>query len=315
MEYTFHLVLKTTAGTFPSQQIQVRTHTIDNTSGISVCFGDVEPTELRDEAEAALRRMGAKWNALDKIAIDTTHFVCTSPGQGGGAVQYQRALQMSIPTVHPRWVMACEAEKRMVGVARYYLGSREDQNSHDSIQEQAQRRRAELESTASLNGAAGRTTATAAGSPPTEVPPQVTRSHDAAAPSQPEGIAEAPVPAEAPPTFESAMAETRESTGEREEKPVVAPPAAAAGEPEPEPSSSSSTTTAADAADETEQPPSSQIDDVPQNNATPPIPIIKVNGDDEDEDDGSRVEGYNVDEGEQDDVGSLDEVTLDEIKL
>lgn len=34
-EYTFHLVLKTTAGTFPSNQLKLRTHKMTNTSGIS----------------------------------------------------------------------------------------------------------------------------------------------------------------------------------------------------------------------------------------------------------------------------------------
>ncbi|KAH7884226.1 hypothetical protein F5I97DRAFT_1887798, partial [Phlebopus sp. FC_14] len=67
--------------------------------------------------------MKAKWS--DKIQIDTTHFVCTSPAVtptgahasegnvvGGPGVEYQRALQLSIPVVQPQWLLACLSEKK-----------------------------------------------------------------------------------------------------------------------------------------------------------------------------------------------------------
>lgn len=122
MEYTFQLILRTTAGTYPSNLIRVRTHTMTDTSGISVCFGNVQDTLLLENAKLALREMKAKWS--DKIQIDTTHFVCTTPaatpsgaqaaGNAGGApgVEYQRALQLSIPVVQPQWIMACNHEKK-----------------------------------------------------------------------------------------------------------------------------------------------------------------------------------------------------------
>jgi hypothetical protein len=132
-EYTLQLVLRTTAGTFPSNVVQVKTHTMTNTSGISVCFGTVQDQVLLDNAKMALREMNAKWS--DKIQIDTTHFVCTSPAvtpsgaQASGTtstapgVEYQRALQLSIPVVQPQWVLACHAEKKMVPIQQFYLGS------------------------------------------------------------------------------------------------------------------------------------------------------------------------------------------------
>ncbi|KAH7884223.1 hypothetical protein F5I97DRAFT_1929077 [Phlebopus sp. FC_14] len=120
--YTFQLVLRTSAGTFHSNVIRVRTHTIADTSGISICFGNVGEEALLEEAKAAFLEMKAKWS--DKIQIDTTHFVCTSPAVtptgahasggnvvGGPGVEYQRALQLSIPVVQPQWLLAC-----------YYLG-------------------------------------------------------------------------------------------------------------------------------------------------------------------------------------------------
>ncbi|EJD40373.1 hypothetical protein AURDEDRAFT_115879 [Auricularia subglabra TFB-10046 SS5] len=131
-EYTFQLVLRTTAGTFPSNVLKVRTHTINDTSGISVCFGNVEDAELLEAAKESLTNMRAKWS--DKIQIDTTHFVCTTPaavpppGRPMGylnnppGVEYQRALQLSIPVVQPHWILACDSEKKMVPTAAYYLG-------------------------------------------------------------------------------------------------------------------------------------------------------------------------------------------------
>jgi hypothetical protein len=121
-EYSLQLILRTTAGTFPSNVIRTRTHTMSDTSGISVCFGNVQDSVMLEDAKLALREMKAKWS--DKIQIDTTHFVCTTPaatpggsqpsGSSGGApgVEYQRALQLSIPVVQPHWILACHTEKK-----------------------------------------------------------------------------------------------------------------------------------------------------------------------------------------------------------
>jgi len=127
-EYSVQLVSRTTGGTFLSNIIRVKTHTTTNTSGIRVCFGTVQDPELVKSTEAALEEMSAGWS--NKIQIDTTHFVCTTPaatptaaqasggtvGASGPGVEYQRALQLSIPIVQPQWILACLAEKRMVPI-------------------------------------------------------------------------------------------------------------------------------------------------------------------------------------------------------
>ncbi|KAH9943921.1 hypothetical protein B0H21DRAFT_466705 [Amylocystis lapponica] len=132
-DYTFQLVLRTTAGVFPSNLLQVRTHTMSDTSGISVCFGNVQDSVLLENAKLALREMNARWS--EKIQIDTTHFVCTTPAatpsgaQASGSittapgVEYQKALQLSIPVVQPHWILACHSEKKMVPIHPYYLGA------------------------------------------------------------------------------------------------------------------------------------------------------------------------------------------------
>jgi chitin biosynthesis protein CHS5 len=149
-KYTFQLILRTTAGTYPSNVIEVRTHTIEDTSGISVCFGTILDSDVsggadgeegggggsgakrKEELKTALEEMGAKWS--EKIQIDTTHFVCTtslslaavstSAGVHSSAsvsalqageepgVEYQKAMQLSIPIVQPDWVLACYYGKK-----------------------------------------------------------------------------------------------------------------------------------------------------------------------------------------------------------
>lgn len=148
--YTFQLILRTSAGTFPSNLLEVQTHTMSNTSGIVVCLGPIEDEELRENAKSALQEMGAKWS--EKIEIDTSHFVCDTPriadgmvhqqGQQGGAkavagyaqvlgVEYQRALQLSIPTVQPSWILACHGQKRYVVVSVFALNR--DQHTNYSM--------------------------------------------------------------------------------------------------------------------------------------------------------------------------------------
>ncbi|SGY66932.1 BQ5605_C004g02725 [Microbotryum silenes-dioicae] len=125
-DYNFHLVLKTSAGTYTSPTVKTRTHTITDTSGISVCFGLIEPEAKLAEAKSALAAMKAKYS--DKIQIDTTHFVATSPASasnptGGPSVEYQKALQLSIPVVSPEWVIACQKGQTMVPISNYYIGT------------------------------------------------------------------------------------------------------------------------------------------------------------------------------------------------
>jgi hypothetical protein len=113
-EYTFHLVLRTTAGTFSSDKVMVKTHKMTDLSGITVTPG-VLPAQLRDSLSKAIERIGAK--LADSVRIDTTHFVTTE----GRGIAWEKAVEMNIPVVRPEWVEGCERGGRIVGVRQYYL--------------------------------------------------------------------------------------------------------------------------------------------------------------------------------------------------
>lgn len=113
-EYIFHLVLKTSAGTFSSEKVTVRTHKMTDLSGIIVSAG-ILPVQLRDSLAKAVERIGAKM--ADTVRIDTTHFVTTE----GRGIAWERAVEMNIPVVRPEWVEGCERGGRIVGVRGYYL--------------------------------------------------------------------------------------------------------------------------------------------------------------------------------------------------
>lgn len=113
-EYTFHLVLRTSAGTFSSEKVVVKTHKMTDLSGITVTPG-VLPAQLRDSLTKAVERIGAKM--ADTVRIDTTHFVTTE----GRGIAWEKAVEMNIPVVRPEWVEGCESGGRLVGVRQYYL--------------------------------------------------------------------------------------------------------------------------------------------------------------------------------------------------
>lgn len=113
-EYTFHLTLRTTAGTFSSEKVTVTTHKMTDLSGITVTPG-ILPAQLRESLTRAMDRIGGK--IADTVRIDTTHFVTTE----GRGIAWEKAVETNIPVVRPEWVEACEASGRIVGVRQYYL--------------------------------------------------------------------------------------------------------------------------------------------------------------------------------------------------
>jgi len=114
---------KTTAGTLTSNLIRTRTHTMDNLTGLLIHFGPIQPPELLDTLRASLTDIGARESP--EVALDTTHFVATTPIVGGddqgrgGSIdkQYQEAIKANLPVVGPGWLMAVAGEKKYVPIA------------------------------------------------------------------------------------------------------------------------------------------------------------------------------------------------------
>ncbi|KAM0282233.1 hypothetical protein ACHAQH_003097 [Verticillium albo-atrum] len=131
-DYTFHLVLRTTAGTFASEKVNVRTHKLTDLSGITITTG-VMPQATREALVAAVERIGAK--IVDGVRIDTTHFVTTE----GRGPSWEKAVDTNIPVVRPEWVDACEKNGRILGVTKFYLDAMRPGPPTPSVDESAQK--------------------------------------------------------------------------------------------------------------------------------------------------------------------------------
>ncbi|CAG8490520.1 651_t:CDS:2 [Funneliformis mosseae] len=124
-DYEFYITIKTTAGTLTSNKIQIKTHTLENLTGINVCFGilsndDEEqdgenPSYTKQELIEILERIGASYS--EQIGPNTTHLLCNI--QGGS--EYQKALDGSIPIVKPDWLVACEKAGKLQPALPFYL--------------------------------------------------------------------------------------------------------------------------------------------------------------------------------------------------
>ncbi|KAI5960547.1 CHS5 [Candida pseudojiufengensis] len=120
-EFKFQLRLDTTAGTFWSNEIQLKTHKMTDLSGITVCLGDFSPNDpfTKEDLEKTLVNMGAKSPAQIEVKVDTTHFLCTRENKNNS--EFNKANDMNIPIIRPEWLKACERERRIVGVRDFYL--------------------------------------------------------------------------------------------------------------------------------------------------------------------------------------------------
>ncbi|ORX83459.1 BRCT domain-containing protein [Basidiobolus meristosporus CBS 931.73] len=114
-EYLLHIQVKTSAGTFESNKVLVKTHTIENLTGINICLGEFDRPEEIEELKQCAERIGAKWS--DTMSVETTHLICKHPG----GINYQKATGWNIPIVKPLWLTSCEALKKVQPALTYYL--------------------------------------------------------------------------------------------------------------------------------------------------------------------------------------------------
>ncbi|ODQ64360.1 hypothetical protein NADFUDRAFT_47574 [Nadsonia fulvescens var. elongata DSM 6958] len=116
--YNFQLALATSAGLYLSNVLEFKTHKMTDLSGVTVCIGTIDESEgvTLEEIQESLKRIGSK-PIQSEVKLDTTHFLCTA----GVGSEWSKALQSNIPVVRPDWILACEYERRLVGVRSYYL--------------------------------------------------------------------------------------------------------------------------------------------------------------------------------------------------
>ncbi|KAJ3057318.1 Chitin synthase, class 5 [Rhizophlyctis rosea] len=116
-EYEIWVVVRTSAGSFESNHVTARTHTMENLTGISVSFGvfanegEVEP--LVD----LLARIGASYT--DDLTTDNTHLICTVPR----GPKYEKAVEWNIPVVGPEFLKACEAQGKIQPSHSFYVSN------------------------------------------------------------------------------------------------------------------------------------------------------------------------------------------------
>ncbi|KAJ3017923.1 UNVERIFIED_CONTAM: Chitin synthase, class 5 [Siphonaria sp. JEL0065] len=119
-DYAVHLVLRTTAGTFESNELTFKTHTLENLTGINVSFGHLtNPTEAQNLIQL-VKRIGAKYT--EELSTDNTHLICVY----GKGPKYEKAKEWSIPCVSPEFLKACESNGRIMPSNAYYVGPSEN---------------------------------------------------------------------------------------------------------------------------------------------------------------------------------------------
>lgn len=117
--YKFQLKLETSSGVYYSNIVELRTHKMTDLSGITVCIGDIDYNNEKfslSDIDDAIKSIGAKPYS-NQVKVDTTQFICTE----NSGIECQKAKNMNIPIIRPEWLKACQLERRIVGVNKFYL--------------------------------------------------------------------------------------------------------------------------------------------------------------------------------------------------
>ncbi|KAH6568549.1 hypothetical protein BASA50_001182 [Batrachochytrium salamandrivorans] len=115
-EYEVWVVLRTSAGSFTSNKLHIKTHAMDNLTGLNPSFGTLSKDSDLDALTELLARIGARYT--DDLTTDNTHLICTVPK----GPKYERAMELNIPVVTPEFLKACELQKKVMPSHTFYLG-------------------------------------------------------------------------------------------------------------------------------------------------------------------------------------------------
>ncbi|KXS17497.1 hypothetical protein M427DRAFT_96917 [Gonapodya prolifera JEL478] len=116
-EYEIFIGVRTSGGSLTSNKLTVRTHTLDNLTGIRIAFGEFGIPDEVQQLKEVCRRNECTWT--DDLTVENTHFVCTLPR----GEKYQRALELNIPIVNGDWIRQCEATRKIQPVGIYHVVS------------------------------------------------------------------------------------------------------------------------------------------------------------------------------------------------
>ncbi|KAJ3111762.1 hypothetical protein HDU96_005352, partial [Phlyctochytrium bullatum] len=114
-EYEVWIVVRTSAGAFTSNKINLKTHSLDNLTGINVCFGALGNESDADAMIELLGRIGASYT--EELTTDNTHLICTF----ARGPKYEKALEWNIPAVSPEFLKACEQNGKVMPSHSYYV--------------------------------------------------------------------------------------------------------------------------------------------------------------------------------------------------
>ncbi|KAJ2556579.1 hypothetical protein EV175_001913 [Coemansia sp. RSA 1933] len=114
-EYEFKIELRTSAGVFFSNAATTKTHTLDNLSGVCICFGECDSQEEVENLKDTVKRIGGSWTSQASLSV--THFVTRFKT----GADYEAALHFNIPVVKPDWLLACEANSKLQPAIKFYL--------------------------------------------------------------------------------------------------------------------------------------------------------------------------------------------------
>ncbi|KAJ3102127.1 Chitin synthase, class 5 [Phlyctochytrium planicorne] len=114
-DYEVWIVVRTSAGSFTSNHINLKTHSLDNLTGINVSFGALSNDGELDALIDILGRIGASYT--EELTTDNTHLVCTF----ARGPKYEKALEWNIPAVSPEFLKACEQNGKVMPSHSYYV--------------------------------------------------------------------------------------------------------------------------------------------------------------------------------------------------
>ncbi|KAI9202270.1 BRCT domain-containing protein [Polychytrium aggregatum] len=114
-EYQIWIIIRTSAGSFTSNKLNVKTHTLDNLTGVNVCFGMFANEGDVSSLVDMLSRIGATYT--EELSPDNTHMICTIPR----GPKYEMALEWNIPVVSPEFLKACVNQGKIQPAHSYYV--------------------------------------------------------------------------------------------------------------------------------------------------------------------------------------------------